>query len=569
MKKNILNTFTKIIIIFCLLITTQTQAATIYINSTIGDDTTGDGTIVSPYATFSKGYTEASASGDTLNLTGIFDWSDTDEDIDVADHGFIIEKDITIQGQSATTTFIQASSTAYTADSSVFTIHADATVVIKNVTIRNGFARYGLGGGAISNRGNLTIEHVVIRDNVFNSPSYGGSGGIYSGTSGSDPTYLTIATSTIYDNTFTGTLYGAGAVFMESNDGILNIFDTTIATNTSDSVMADSFPFSYAEPAGAIGARVATVYITNSTVYGNNTNSYAGALNIQLGDTTITNSTIVGNNAGFGAGGVMVDEVNLYIMNTLVANNTANSQPNDFHAFDQNSADLIIDNGYNIIEFSTNKTWTGTGDLTGNQENLNLATSLSANGVSTGIQTLALLYGSVATNSGTSTANNGIGPLLFDQRGIARNGTIDIGAFESYAVAPVPEPESTPTIVAQTSGWIRSGYGGGGGVVAIPLVLRQENVNQNATTTSTSTTLYLFTKNLSFGMTDNEVKMLQKFLNDTGFIITLTGPGSKNNETTRFGSATRSALIKYQKANNIKPATGFFGPVTRGIVSRK
>lgn len=569
MKKNILNTFTKIIIIFCLLITTQTQAATIYINSTIGDDTTGDGTIVSPYATFSKGYTEASASGDTLNLTGIFDWSDTDEDIDVADHGFIIEKDITIQGQSATTTFIQASSTAYTADSSVFTIHADATVVIKNVTIRNGFARYGLGGGAISNRGNLTIEHVVIRDNVFNSPSYGGSGGIYSGTSGSDPTYLTIATSTIYDNTFTGTLYGAGAVFMESNDGILNIFDTTIATNTSDSVMADSFPFSYAEPAGAIGARVATVYITNSTVYGNNTNSYAGALNIQLGDTTITNSTIVGNNAGFGAGGVMVDEVNLYIMNTLVANNTANSQPNDFHAFDQNSADLIIDNGYNIIEFSTNKTWTGTGDLTGNQENLNLATSLSTNGVSTGIQTLALLYGSVATNSGTSTANNGIGPLLFDQRGIARNGTIDIGAFESYAVAPVPEPESTPTIVAQTSGWIRSSYGGGGGVVAIPLVLRQENVNQNATTTSTSTTLYLFTKNLSFGMTDNEVKMLQKFLNDTGFIVTLTGPGSKNNETTRFGSATRSALIKYQKANNIKPATGFFGPVTRGIVSRK
>jgi hypothetical protein len=568
MKKNISSTFAKIIIILCFLISTQTYAATIYINSTTGDDTTGDGTVESPYATFSKGYTEANASGDILDLSGTFDWSDTDEDGDVADDGFIIEKDITIQGQSAATTFIQASSTVYTADSSVFTIHADATVVIKNVTIRNGFAQYGLGGGAISNRGNLTIEHVVIRDNVFNSATYGGAGGIYSGTSGSDATYLTIATSTIYDNTFTGTLYGAGAVFMESNNGVLNIFDTTIATNTADSTMADFFPFSYAEPAGAIGARVATVYITNSTIYGNNTNAYAGALNIQLGETTITNSTIVGNNADLGAGGIMVDEVDLYMMNTLVANNTADSQPNDFHALDQNSTDEIVDNGYNIVEYSTNKTWSGTGNITGNQTSLNVDTSLNTNGASTGIQTLALLYGSVAINAGTSTANNGIGPLLFDQRGVARNGLIDIGAFESYAVAPDPEPEVTPVVVVQTGGgWVGS-IGGGGSTTAIPLSLQMGNITQTATTTATSTTL-LFTKNLSFGMADVEVKMLQKFLNDKGFIVAISGPGSKGNETTKFGAATRAALIKFQKANNIKPAIGYFGPVTRGIVLKK
>lgn len=49
-------------------------AATIYVNSIAGNDTTGTGSVGAPYATFHKGYTMASAN-DTLDLTGIFDIS--------------------------------------------------------------------------------------------------------------------------------------------------------------------------------------------------------------------------------------------------------------------------------------------------------------------------------------------------------------------------------------------------------------------------------------------------------------------------------------------------------------
>lgn len=79
---------------------------------------------------------------------------------------------------------------------------------------------------------------------------------------------------------------------------------------------------------------------------------------------------------------------------------------------------------------------------------------------------------------------------------------------------------------------------------------------------------YRFKKNLSVGMTNNDVKALQMFLNTRGFILTRVGYGSIGNETSYFGNATRQALIKFQKANNIYPASGYFGPVTREFVNK-
>ncbi len=80
---------------------------------------------------------------------------------------------------------------------------------------------------------------------------------------------------------------------------------------------------------------------------------------------------------------------------------------------------------------------------------------------------------------------------------------------------------------------------------------------------------YLFKRDLKLGMTGTDVKELQKFLNNNGFIIDKTGAGSKGKETTRFGSLTQKALIKFQKDNKITPAVGYFGPVTRKVVNGK
>jgi peptidoglycan hydrolase-like protein with peptidoglycan-binding domain len=58
-------------------------------------------------------------------------------------------------------------------------------------------------------------------------------------------------------------------------------------------------------------------------------------------------------------------------------------------------------------------------------------------------------------------------------------------------------------------------------------------------------------------------------LNKNGFTISSSGPGSIGNETNKFGPATKAALIKFQIANKISPAIGYFGPITRSVVINK
>jgi hypothetical protein len=77
----------------------------------------------------------------------------------------------------------------------------------------------------------------------------------------------------------------------------------------------------------------------------------------------------------------------------------------------------------------------------------------------------------------------------------------------------------------------------------------------------------VFTHDLTIGSQGNDVKNLQVFLNTLGFVVAQSGNGSPNHESTYFGSLTQKALIKFQKANNIKPAAGYFGPITRSLIN--
>lgn len=93
--------------------------------------------------------------------------------------------------------------------------------------------------------------------------------------------------------------------------------------------------------------------------------------------------------------------------------------------------------------------------------------------------------------------------------------------------------------------------------------------NQVPISTSTSTptiNISAFTRSLTLGSTGTDVKNLQIFLNAKGFTVSTIGAGSKGQETTYFGPATKMAVIKFQLANSITPAVGYFGPVTRSYV---
>lgn len=73
---------------------------------------------------------------------------------------------------------------------------------------------------------------------------------------------------------------------------------------------------------------------------------------------------------------------------------------------------------------------------------------------------------------------------------------------------------------------------------------------------------FKFTKELSLGMSDPQVKELQKLLNESPeTLVSLEGAGSSSEETSYFGPATKAALIKWQTKNGIS-ATGYFGQIS-------
>lgn len=73
-----------------------------------------------------------------------------------------------------------------------------------------------------------------------------------------------------------------------------------------------------------------------------------------------------------------------------------------------------------------------------------------------------------------------------------------------------------------------------------------------------------FTRSLYVGVSSGEdVRCLQKYLNSTGYTVSSSGAGSMGNETTFFGSLTRSAVSRWQAANNVSPTAGYFGTISR------
>lgn len=169
----------------------------------------------------------------------------------------------------------------------LFYVGAGNTVVLAGMTLTNGRAFGGQGGGAIYSEGNLTVNGLEIRNNTS---TFDAGAGIASqvGT-------LTILNSTIRNNTGIG---------VSNRQGALNINNSVISNNTGNGV-ANSF---------------AAANISGSVISGNTVNQPGGGI-ANAGDMTIDNSVISGNSATNG-GGIAHDSGVLTLINSQITGNS-------------------------------------------------------------------------------------------------------------------------------------------------------------------------------------------------------------------------------------------------------
>jgi Putative peptidoglycan binding domain len=97
--------------------------------------------------------------------------------------------------------------------------------------------------------------------------------------------------------------------------------------------------------------------------------------------------------------------------------------------------------------------------------------------------------------------------------------------------------------------------------------IAQLQAQMNGSTGGSSTSCTTFTRSLTIGSTGSDVKALQMFLNSHNAVIAASGAGSMGNESTYFGGLTKAALAKFQAAQGISPAVGYFGPLTMAKVN--
>ncbi len=97
----------------------------------------------------------------------------------------------------------------------------------------------------------------------------------------------------------------------------------------------------------------------------------------------------------------------------------------------------------------------------------------------------------------------------------------------------------------------------------VQALLAQIAALSGSSTTTSGAGCYAFTMTEQMGSSGGEVMWVQKFLNSHGAQVASSGAGSPGNESNYFGALTKAALAKWQAANGVSPAAGYWGPISR------
>jgi sulfatase modifying factor 1 len=229
----------------------------------------------------------------TLALSGADEDAAATGDLDIS-------ADVMILGNGPDTTMIDGN-----AGDRVIDILSGAIVEIEGVTLRNGRvvdpASFTVGGGAVRNRGDLTLRDCRVTDSSVTAPAGGSFAG---GIQNLGP--LRIERCLINHNTSTASS-GIWSV------APLSVFDSTISNNLASGGAA-----------GGLFASAPLTTLVNSTISGNSSFS-GGAVSLAgPGNTTVFRNVTITNNSseGSGPGGIDIANSTALLANTIVASNS-------------------------------------------------------------------------------------------------------------------------------------------------------------------------------------------------------------------------------------------------------
>lgn len=378
-----------------------------------GNDTDGDGSTNNPYQTIGKGLNTANNNTGTIHLlSGTYNTP--------GDYGLTVNKSLNIIGSGQDNTIIDAASHNH-----IFVIQNWTTVNIQKITFKNGSGSYG---GAILNRGNLTVQDCTFTGNRASNAGgaitnwYGTlqvtdstftDNNAHIATHASGGAIANTGTSTINNCTFTSnSAYNGGALYnflgnctinhsnFQSNtavrggaiynrEGILTLnistieYNTATATSSTENVVVAG--------AGIFNDASSTMTIDNSTIQNNsatasgeNVNVHAYGGGVCNGGTLLLDNSIIKNNIAISTassqldyvsarGGGIYNDNELIINHTIIQNNTVTANADKDVLLDgagiYNSANCIINNSTIQHNIATTTTNAGVGSFGGGIQN--------------------------------------------------------------------------------------------------------------------------------------------------------------------------------------------------------
>jgi hypothetical protein len=196
---------------------------------------------------------------------------------------------------------------------------------------------------------------------------------------------------------------------------------------------------------------------------------------------------------------------------------------------------------------------------------------------------------SLGAQTGTTTLTKSITALTANTTYYYRSYSVNIsgigyGTIQTFTTSPTPVITLNPVSSGSSSGGSSassrvSNLMAMGNYTLAQQIAKQygitvltQNITGNATAANSGSS---FTRTLRVGVTSDDVKKLQIFLNAQGFIVAKKGAGSLGHETSYFGPATKAALMRFQLAHKketldpqgLKAPTGFFGVDTMKAVN--